>query len=53
MRNPGIVEEYMGKVNAKIGTNYSSSTTTALPMPTASSSRWAPSATSQKKSSTI
>ena len=42
---PAIVEEYMDKVNVKIGTNYNSSTTTALRMRNALSSRWAPSAT--------
>ena len=46
---PGIVEEYMGKVNAKLGTNYSCSTTTALLTLTALSSLWAPSATLQRK----
>ena len=47
---PAIVEEYMDKVNAKLGTDYTLFTTTALLMQTALSLRWAPSATLQKKS---
>ena len=49
---PEIVEEYMGKVNAKLGTNYQLFNYYGAPTPTASSSPWAPSATWPRRSST-
>ncbi len=49
---PTVVEKYMDKINAKLGTDYGCSTTTAHPTPTGSSWPWAPSATWRRKSLT-
>ena len=46
---PAVVEKYMAKINESWAPTMTCSTTTALPMQTASSSLWAPSATLPKK----
>ena len=49
---PGVVVEYMNKINEKIGTDYKPFNYYGAPMRKRSSSRWAPSVTVRKRPST-